>query len=200
MSMFYMPVRVYEEENCVMNHAGDFVQFGKKALIVSGRHSAIANGSYADITAALDSVGIGHVLFNEVEENPSTHTVMKARDLGVQEQVDFVIGVGGGSPMDASKAIALMIKKADKDISYLYSPDGDSSTIPIVAVPTTCGTGSEVTAVSVLTMPEKQTKKSIPHKIFPDLALIDGKYLASAPRSVLCNTAFDALTPTAVCA
>ena len=53
MSMFYMPVRVYEEENCVMNHAGDFVQFGKKALIVSGRHSAIANGSYADITAAL---------------------------------------------------------------------------------------------------------------------------------------------------
>ena len=58
MSMFYMPVRVYEEENCVMNHAGDFVQFGKKALIVSGRHSAIANGSYADITAALDSVGI----------------------------------------------------------------------------------------------------------------------------------------------
>ncbi len=194
MSMFYMPVRVYEEENCVMNHAGDFVQFGKKALIVSGRHSAIANGSYADITAALDSVGIGHVLFNEVEENPSTHTVMKARDLGVQEQVDFVIGVGGGSPMDASKAIALMIKKADKDISYLYSPDGDSTTIPIVAVPTTCGTGSEVTAVSVLTMPEKQTKKSIPHKIFPDLALIDGKYLASAPRSVLCNTAFDALT------
>ena len=70
-----------------------------------------------------------------------------------------IIGVGGGSPMDASKAIALMIKKADKDISYLYSPDGDSSTIPIVAVPTTCGTGSEVTAVSVLTMPEKKKKK-----------------------------------------
>lgn len=194
MAMFYMPVKVYEESEAVKNHAADLAKFGKKALIVTGRRSAFANGSYDDIAAALDSVCVDHVVFNEVEENPSVKTIMKARDFGIAEGVDFVIGVGGGSPLDASKAIALMIKKADKDVSYLYKPDGDSSTLPIVAVPTTCGTGSEVTAVSVLTDTEKMVKKSIPHQIFADLALIDGKYLKSAPKHVLSNTIFDALT------
>ena len=194
MAMFYMPVKVYEESEAVKNHAADIAKFGKKALIVTGRRSAFANGSYDDIAAALKSEGVEHVVFNEVEENPSVNTIMKARDFGVANGVDFVIGVGGGSPLDASKAIALMIKKSDKDASYLYKPDGDSSTLPIVAIPTTCGTGSEVTPVSVLTDTDKMVKKSIPHKIFADLALLDGKYLKSAPKHVLSNTIFDALT------
>ena len=194
MAMFYMPVKVYEEAEAVKKHAADISKFGKKALIVTGRRSAFANGSCDDIAAALNSEGVEHVIFNEVEENPSVNTIMKARDFGVAQGVDFVIGVGGGSPLDASKAIALMIKKADKDASYLYKPDGDSSTLPIVAIPTTCGTGSEVTPVSVLTDTDKMVKKSIPHKIFADLALLDGKYLKSAPKHVLSNTIFDALT------
>jgi alcohol dehydrogenase len=193
-SAFYMPARVFAEKNAVKNHARELCGLGTRALIVTGRHSALANGSYQDVTDVLDSAGIGHVLFNEVEENPSTHTIMKARDLGVSEKVDFVIGIGGGSPMDAAKAIALMIRKADKDISYLYKPDGDSLTLPVAAVPTTCGTGSEVTGVSVLTDPDRQIKKSIPHKIFPDLALVDGSYLKFASGKILANTAFDALT------
>ena len=193
-SAFYMPTRVFSEKDAVKNHVRDLSALGSRALIVTGRHSAMANGSYQDVTDALDSAGISHVLFNEVEENPSTYTIMKARDLGIAEKVDFVIGIGGGSPMDAAKAIALMIRKSDKDISYLYSPDGDSKTLPVAAVPTTCGTGSEVTGVSVLTDPDRQIKKSIPHKIFPDLALVDGKYLKYASKKILANTAFDALT------
>ena len=194
MSIFYMPVKVYEETNVIQNHAKEIAAFGKKALIVTGRRSAFANGSYADLTKALEQEGVSFAVYSEVEENPSVHTIMKARDFGVSEKVDFVIGIGGGSPLDASKAIALMIKKADKGADYLYKPDGDSKALPIVAIPTTCGTGSEVTPVSVLTDTEKQVKKSIPHKIFADLALLDGRYLAGAPGRVLCNTAFDALT------
>ena len=124
MAMFYMPVKVYEESEAVLNHAADIAKFGKKALIVTGRRSAYANGSYDDIIAALAGNGVDHVVFNEVEENPSVNTIMKARDFGIAQGADFVIGVGGGSPLDASKAIALMIKKADKDASYLYKPDG----------------------------------------------------------------------------
>ena len=194
MSMFYMPVRLYEERDAVINHSKEIAAFGKKALIVTGRHSAFANGSYSDLTEALDREGTAHVLFREVEENPSVHTIMKARDFGIAEQVDFVIGIGGGSPLDASKAIALMIRKADRGAEYLYSPDGDSKALPVICIPTTCGTGSEVTAVSVLTDTDKKVKKSIPHKIFADLALLDGKYLKGAPKKVLHNTAFDALT------
>lgn len=193
MAKFYMPVEVYEEPNAVMNHAADLKAFGEKALIVTGRHSAAANGSLADVTAALDSAGVAWCHFNEVEENPSVDTVMKARELGQAEGADFVIGVGGGSPMDAAKAIALLLAHPERGSELLYEA-GDSAALPIVAVPTTCGTGSEVTPVSVLTNRETGVKKAIPHQLFPDLALIDGKYLASAPLKVLANTAFDALT------
>ena len=191
---FYVPVRVFFGRDAVRTHAKDIVGLGKKALIVTGKHSAKKCGVYDDICAALDSVGIGHVLFDEVEENPSAATVMKARDFGLMEQADFVIGAGGGSPMDAAKAIALMIRHCNNGRSYLYAKGEDSSTVPVVCIPTTCGTGSEVTAVSVLTDEVKGKKGSIPHKIFPQIALVDGKYLESASSRMLCNTAFDALS------
>ena len=194
MSFFYMPVKVYEESEVVKNHAEEIMAFGKKALIVTGKSSSRKNGSYDDVVSVLDEKNVSYVVFDDIEENPCVETVMKARDFGVSEGVDFVIGIGGGSAMDAAKAISLMIKHRDEDASYLYSAGADSSTLPIVLIPTTCGTGSEVTAVSVITVPEKKTKKSISHKIFADLALIDGKYLKTAPASVLANTAIDALT------
>lgn len=189
-----MPVSVFLEEEAVKAHAKDLAKLGTKALIVTGKHSAKECGVYDDICSALDEYGIGHAWFHEVEENPSAATVMKARDFGLKEQADFVIGAGGGSPMDAAKAVALMMWHSGEGRDYLYTPDVDSSTVPVVCIPTTCGTGSEVTAVSVLTDELKQVKKSIPHKIFPALALIDGKYLRSASRQTLCNTAFDALS------
>ena len=191
---FYMPVRVYAGRDVIQKHAKDLGKMGSKALIVTGRRSAKACGVYDDICAALDSCGIRHVLFDEVEENPSAATVMKARDLGVREHTDLVIGAGGGSPMDAAKAIALMIRHPSEGREYLYTAGVDSTTFPVVCIPTTCGTGSEVTAVSVLTDEIKKVKGSIPHRIFPQMALIDGKYLRSAGDQTLCNTAFDALS------
>ena len=119
---------------------------------------------------------------------------MKARDYALSEKVDFVIGAGGGSPMDAAKAIALMIRHADEGADYLYTSGADGSAVPVVCIPTTCGTGSEVTAVSVLSNDKLKTKKSIPFKLFPQLSLIDGKYLMFAGQRTLCNTGFDALS------
>jgi alcohol dehydrogenase len=118
--------------------------------------------------------------------------IMKVRDLGVQEQVDFVIGIGGGSPMDAAKAIALMIAQKDKGGDYLYKA-GDDTALPVVEVPTTCGTGSEVTPYAILTVHERRTKASLPHRIYPVYALVDGKYLLTAGRNILVNTSIDAL-------
>lgn len=189
---YYMPTKVYEEAECVKNHGAEWTALGRKAMIVTGRSSAKKNGSYADVAETLDAHGAAHVLFDEVEENPSIETVMKAREIGLAEGVDFVIGIGGGSPMDASKAIAMMICQKDKDASCLYTP-GEDAALPVVAVPTTCGTGSEATPYSVLTIHAKGTKGSIKHKIFPRYALVDAKYLAFAPQSVLCSTAVDAI-------
>ncbi|MBQ4293702.1 MAG: iron-containing alcohol dehydrogenase [Lachnospiraceae bacterium] len=167
--------------------------YGECALIVTGKHSAKASGALKDVEEALDSCGIRHVLFDRVEENPSTDTIMEARDLGVKENTDFVIGIGGGSPLDAAKAIALMIRNKDMDKSFLYETAEGAEALPVISVPTTCGTGSEATGVAVLTRRERRTKGSIPHKIFPKLALIDGSYLTSANRELIGNTAIDAL-------
>ena len=75
----------------------------------------------------------------------------------------------------------------------MFAKGEDSQTVPLVLIPTTCGTGSEVTGYSILTFHDRKTKGSIPHEIYAQLALIDGKYLETAPRDVLCNTAVDAL-------
>ena len=183
-----------QEPDAVRTYGERLKTYGSRVLIVTGKSSAKKNGALSDVEAALDENDIHHVLFDEVEENPSTETVMRAREMGVMAQADFVIGIGGGSAMDAAKAIALMLRHKDEEKSYLYEKGNDADALPVILVPTTCGTGSEATGVAVLTRKERRTKGSIPYKIYPELSLIDGKYLAAAPRSVIGNTAVDALS------
>ena len=189
---YYMPTRVFEEPECVRTHAAELCALGTKAMLLTGKHSAKACGAQDDVIAALEAQGLPWVVFDEVEENPSIETVMKARDAAVEAGADLFIGIGGGSPMDAAKAISLMAYNKDKGADWLYAGDKAVQWYPVVCVPTTCGTGSEVTGVSVLTIHEKKTKGSIPYRIFPELALLDAKYLADLPRPVLCSTAMDA--------
>ncbi len=190
---FYMPVKVYDEADCVAAHAGELASFGKKALIVTGKKSCFANGAFEDLSGALESRGISFEVFSEVEENPSTDTVLWAKERYFGQGIEFVIGLGGGSPLDAAKAIALLLKHEAADLAWLYDAKMPSDALPVVCIPTTCGTGSEVTGVSVLTRHDKKTKMSLPHRIFPKLALLDGKYLAFAPHSLIVNSAVDAL-------
>lgn len=188
---FNMPTKIYSERDCVIKYGKEWTAVGSRALIVTGKSSA-KNGALADVTAALEAAGRSYYIFDETEQNPSIEMVMKVRDLGIQEKVDFVIGIGGGSPMDAAKAIALMIAQPEKDADFLYQKDDDMA-LPVIEVATTCGTGSEVTPYAILTIHAKRTKASLPHRIYPVFALVDGKYLMSAPRSILVNTAVDAL-------
>lgn len=190
--MLFMPTIVFSEDNCVRNHTSEFALMGSKAMIVTGKHSSRANGSLKDVEDTLKEQNIDYIIFDDIEENPSVETVMKARNIGIEEGVDFVIGIGGGSPLDAAKAIALMIANPDKNEDVLYEKM-TLGYIPVACVPTTCGTGSEVTPYSILTLHKKRTKKSISHKVYPTVAFIDGKYLSTASRATLVNTAVDAL-------
>ena len=92
----------------------------------------------------------------------SVETVVRAAEIGKEFKADFVIGIGGGSPLDASKAIALLIANPEETGDCFYVAK-DLKTLPIAAVPTTCGTGSEVTPVSVLTRPTTHRQR----KVFP---------------------------------
>ena len=189
---FFMPADTYVEKNCVKNHKEDILKIGSRALIVTGRSSAQKNGSLQDVTEVLKEGGVPYEVFAGVEENPSVDTVGKAAETGKKFGADFVIGIGGGSAIDAAKAIALLIANPEETINCLYQPK-DLQAVPVIGIPTTCGTGSEATAVSVLTRHDVEIKKSIPYKIFPVLALVDGKYLLSASQDLLINTAVDAL-------
>ena len=188
----YMPTKVYSEENCVKNHAKELASFGTKAMIVTGRHSARRTGALQDVTCALEQEGRGYVVFDRVEENPSIETVMQAREIALEEGVDFFVGIGGGSPMDAAKAISLMTANPQETEAVFYRSKA-LSCLPVVCIPTTCGTGSEVTPYAILTRHALRTKKSISHKIYPALALLDAGYLATLPRTALVNTCVDAL-------
>ena len=132
---FLMPTLVYSEENCVLSHSAELASLGSRALIVTGKSSARRCGAFADVTAALDKHGVSWVEFAEVEENPSVETIMRARQVGCKVKADFVIGIGGGSPMDAAKAIALMIRHHDRDWEYLYDKTAETSTLPIAEIP-----------------------------------------------------------------
>ena len=192
--IFFMPAKVIYEPDCVVSHSRDLAALGSHALIVTGHNSSQKNGSLADVITALERHGVKYTVFSETEENPSVETIMKARDTGLSCGADFVMGVGGGSALDASKAVAVMMKNPESSWELMYDSSASPQHLPLAAVPTTCGTGSEVTGVSVLTRHELKTKMSMVHKVFPDIALCDGKYLLTAPKQLIANTAVDALS------
>ena len=141
MFIYEMPTKLYFGRDCIVHAGAIWSAFGKKALLVTGRHSAKINGSQQAVTDQLDKEGIAWTVFDEVENNPSVATVRKGAALGKDEHADFVIGIGGGSPMDAAKVIALLCTN-DLDDTQLFTGPYQKP-LPIVIVPTTAGTGSE---------------------------------------------------------
>ncbi|MDU2063479.1 MAG: iron-containing alcohol dehydrogenase family protein [Sporomusaceae bacterium] len=190
---FYMPTKVFFGENCLAEQAAQFKQLGTKAFIATGKSSA-QNGSLAAVIAALTASNIDYTLFDRISSNPSVTLVREAAQLAREAKADFIIGIGGGSPMDAAKAIAVLTYNEVDDIR-LFSGPYDQPVLPVVAVPTTAGTGSEVTQYSILTNEKEETKTSIANEvIFPKLAFLDPEFMADLPQRVTIHTAVDALS------
>lgn len=193
--MHYLPTRIYHGARCIKDNADFFATLGKHAGIVTGASSAMKSGAFDDVTLILKQLNISYSLFNQVEENPSTDTCFHAADIFAKEHVDFIIGIGGGSPIDAAKAIALIIENPSLNSESLYHYDGSMLPhLPIVGIPTTAGTGAEVTPNAVLTEPSISLKGSIAHSMYPAAAFCDYRYLKSMPQSVRISTAIDALS------
>ncbi len=190
---YSMPTKIYFGEDSVLKNKEVFSNIGSKALIVTGRSSAKKNGSYDDVVKALSEEGIEHILFDQVEENPSLETIEKGSNIGKTNNVDFIIGIGGGSPMDASKAMAIFIKNPEINIDNIFCGKQFES-IPVVAVATTSGTGSEVTQYSIVTSNKEKTKKNLGQAVFPAAAFLDSKYTFDLCYDITVNTAIDAFT------
>ena len=191
---YFLPVNIQFGWNKVDSVAEFAAPYGKKALIVTGRSSAKKSGLYDRVVAKLDAAHIEHVLFDQVDANPLTTTALDGAALAKSESCDMVIAIGGGSIMDCAKGIAFMAVN-DGDINdYIFNRKTSDNALPLIVIPTTCGTGSEGNGFGVLTNPETGDKKSLRcNAIVPKVSIVDPAVMGTMPPHVLSSVGFDAL-------
>lgn len=171
---------------------------GKKAVIVIGGNSVKANGSLERTENYLKEAGISSVVFSGVEADPSIDTVKRGAEFFTQEQPDVIVGLGGCSAIDAAKAMWVYYEYPQSRLEELAAPFAVKkmrNKAYFVAIPSTSGTGTEITGLSVITDKEKGTKYPIvSHELTPDVAIVDGELCESMPAHVTANTGLDALS------
>lgn len=193
MYSFFMPVRIFAGSRCLFENPSGLI-LGTKAAIITGASSARLSGALADVTAILNDRHIPYEIFDRVENNPTLECAYAAGQFTKQVGADFIIGIGGGSPLDTAKAAAVYAAN-DMEPMDIYSADYSGPPLPICAIPTTAGTGSEVTPYSILTLTKEQTKKSFSSPAcFPKAAFLDGRYTKKLPLQIARNTAADAIS------
>lgn len=189
-----MPTKVIMGSKCIEENSALLKTYGKKAMIVTGRRSAKLNGSQDDVILALRKEGIDYVIYDQVMSNPTIECAYEGAALAREEEVDFIIAIGGGSPIDGAKAMALLAKQ-DIEEEALFSGQYACEVLPLIAVPTTAGTGSEVTQYSILTNDKAETKSGLATPlIFPQIAFMDARYMRGLSVKVTINTGIDALS------
>ncbi len=189
---YYMPTKIIYGKNCVENNAEVFKSLGKKCLIVTGKHSAKECGALDDILKTFKRFDIESIIFDEVLQNPLLSVCKKGGQIAMENNADFIVGIGGGSPLDSAKAISVFASNDLKPID-IYNEVYENKPLPLVLIGTTAGTGSEVTPYSVLTVDETSRKRTV-HNIFADLCFCDYRYTVSLNYHFSVSTALDSLS------
>ena len=189
--IFYCPVKVVYGKGCIIEHSDIIAALGTKALIVTSPSSA-RNGSRADIIAALEKEGMGWVVFDRCENNPSVKMVDELGAFSRNSGCDLVVGVGGGSALDCAKA-ATVLAVNDYPATELFKNVFPNHPLPLVCVPTTGGTGSEMSYNAVMTVDGGRNKKSFgTPALHAKAAFLDATYTEHLPMDLARNTAVDA--------
>ena len=166
---------------------------GKHGFIISGPHLN-KMGIVASCSESLENAGIKVDAYTETEGNPSVETVEKAAAAFCKSGADFIIALGGGSPMDVAKAVGVVARYGGSITEYEGGDRVPGDIIPLIAIPTTAGTGSEVTAFSVITDHSRNYKLTVfSYKLIPVYAILDPELLTTAPVSVAAACGIDAM-------
>lgn len=190
---FYMPVNILSGEDVLNQNKSIFTELGKKCLIVTGKTSAKKSGALDDIINLFNELNIEYEIYDKITENPLTVDCYNGGKLARDIKADFVVGIGGGSPLDAAKAVCVYATNEHIVDDEIYSASIENVPLPLVLIGTTSGTGSEVSGVSVLTRKDGR-KQSIGGKnYYAKFVIADAKYTYSMPFSVTVSTALDAL-------
>lgn len=198
MFKFHMPTKILVGENCVLEN-GSALALGSHALIVTGKSSGKKSGALDDVIKVLENLKIPYHVYDKIENNPEINDMARGGEFARECGCDFIIAIGGGSPLDAAKAIAVYAvnepkEGTDFELYDIFKGTYKNKPLPMVAIPTTAGTGSEVTPYSILTLHKEQTKRSFScTDTFFKVAFIDGRYTLGLPLQVARNTAVDAM-------
>jgi alcohol dehydrogenase class IV len=189
---FFIPVRLLGGEEAIWRNRELLGPLGKRCLLVTGKHSAVSSGARQDVEKALADMGIFWAVFDGIGENPRLEDCRRAARICRQEEADFVIGIGGGSPMDAAKAVAVLALDPELPEEALFGKKWPGRPLPSVVVGTTSGTGSEISAVSVLTCPDGRKRSISAPSLYPALSFGDPRYTYSMSRAATITTGLDA--------
>jgi len=191
---YNLPVNLLFGRGRINEVGSEVAKYGKKALIVTGRNSTKKSGLLDKTVSLLREAKIECEIFDKVEQNPLTITVYEGVDVIKETGCDVILGLGGGSIMDAAKSIAFSAKNPGDISDYIFGLKQGTDALPIILVPTTCGTGSEGNCFSVLTNPETKDKKSLrTNVIIAKASIIDPELMTTMPKSILASVGFDAL-------
>jgi alcohol dehydrogenase class IV len=192
--MFNLPVNLLFGSGVIGQIGEKAAAFGSRALVVTGQGSSKQSGLLDRARNLLRAAGIQSVVFDQVKPNPTTTMVYEGLKVLREGNCDFVVGLGGGSILDAAKAIAFAAKNEGGLMDYIYARKTPGDALPIVLVPTTCGTGSEANSFAVITDPASGDKKSLRcNAVIAKLSIIDPQLMSTMPRGTLAGVGFDAL-------
>jgi len=195
----YLPVEVIFGVGSV-NKVGEVGRrFGYRVLIATGKKSTKENGALDRAVESLNRNGAEEIIiFDQIEPNPTDKSVNLASEIVVKEKIDYIIGLGGGSSLDSTKAISIVSSNEGYAWDYVNYPEGPRLipflNRPVICIPTTAGTGSEVNRYSVLSNPIRKEKMVISHSLnYPRVAIIDPSLTVSMERRLTALTGIDAL-------
>ena len=167
--------------------------FGKKAMVVTDE-VMVRLGNVAHVERALEACGIGYTVYAGITGEPTDVMIGQGLEIYEKENCDFLVALGGGSPIDSMKAIGALVGNGGKIGDYLGKVI-TKPTPPMVAIPTTAGTGSEATQFTIITDTERDIKMLLKGEVLmPTLAVIDPQFTMTAPPAITAATGLDALT------
>ncbi len=189
---FHNPVRLVFGVGKLATVGAVAKQYGSKVLIVTSG-SSFRTGVLDKVSGFLKQEGLSYIIYDKVKANPLTTMAVEAAALARKDGCDVVVGLGGGSAMDAAKATAFMAVNEGDINEYIFGKPGVGA-LPVILITTTAGTGSEGNSAAVLTNPETKDKKAIrsPH-IYPKASIIDPEVFTTLPRRSIAGPGLDAL-------
>ncbi|AZM57168.1 iron-containing alcohol dehydrogenase [Streptomyces sp. WAC 01529] len=191
---FHIPTRIRFGRGRLDELGSVVAEFADSALLMTGRHAMKAAGFQERALASLRAAGVRGVVFDQISANPRSDEVDRALELARGLKVGAVVGMGGGSVLDSAKATAAAIHLGPVGPLVGTTLAADTPTLPMIAVPTTAGSGAEVTKGAILTDTARGFKSGIRgDAIFPRAALVDPALTDGLPRHVALESGFDAL-------